>query len=362
MNGKRNQRDQEELHQLLETEFLVYSDTWERADVEKAERALAVYENVEDFPEQSGWGRNNQELTSEKYLTKNHICRWVKNKFVYFSRIIWDIERGSRLKKGERITKGIQIVFVGMMCAVMIISAIALMGKINVLTREQRNFEKLKSQVKVIGTNRESGGDIIGLSDGKDIGKQEILPEFRELYEENKDFCGWITIEGTKIDYPVMQSLNDREFYLHRDFYGEDSFAGVPFVGNGDIGNVHGDLFIYGHNMKSGTMFGDLLNYRNNEYWEEHPVIQFDTLWEHREYEIFTAFYAAEDDWSKTEGIFYEKINEIGMDKKEYLRRLKNAGFYETGIMPEEDNLLIFLVICSYQEKNGRLVVVGMYD
>ena len=92
-SGKRKQRDQKELRRLLEREFLIYSDTWEKEDVERAEAALAVYESMEDFLEISGWRRDNPELVSEKYLTENHICRWVKNRFVYFSRIIWDMGR-----------------------------------------------------------------------------------------------------------------------------------------------------------------------------------------------------------------------------------------------------------------------------
>ncbi len=84
--------------------------------------------------------------------------------------------------------------------------------------------------------------------------------EYREIVKGNPDFAGWISSAGTSIDYPVMQMSWEPEYYLHRNFAGEDSFAGVPFMGSGDM--KEGDIFLYGHNMKNGTMFADLLKYQ----------------------------------------------------------------------------------------------------
>lgn len=84
--------------------------------------------------------------------------------------------------------------------------------------------------------------------------------EYREIVKGNPDFAGWISSAGTSIDYPVMQMSWEPEYYLHRNFAGEDSFAGVPFMGSGDM--KEGDIFLYGHNMKNGTMCADLLKYQ----------------------------------------------------------------------------------------------------
>ena len=117
-----------------------------------------------------------------------------------------------------------------------------------------------------------------------------ILRKYEKLHEENGDLVGWLTIPGTAIDYPVMQKAGN-EYYLHHDFYGEEDKHGCLFVK--DIADVDtpGDCFIiYGHNMKDGTMFGDLDEYRSEAYYREHPRLRFDSLYEEREYEIMAVF------------------------------------------------------------------------
>lgn len=191
-----------------------------------------------------------------------------------------------------------------------------------------------------------------------DIG--EILPEYRKLYEENQDLAGWIRIEGTGIDYPVMQTLNDREYYLHRNFQKEESYSGMPFAGTGNLLESDDDIFIYGHNMKNRTMFTDLMRYENQEFWKKHPIIVLDTLYEHREYKIFTVFYANEDEWEKDSGLIYPVIRNMSEKRSEYLERIMQEGLYDTGIETEIGKALLFLITCSYQEKNQRFVVLGM--
>ena len=186
--------------------------------------------------------------------------------------------------------------------------------------------------------------------------EQTILPEYQELAKWNPDFAGWIYIKGTYIDYPVMQSFWEPEYYLHRNFEGEDSYAGVPFVGSGDMKNGEGDISLYGHNMRNGTMFAELLRYQNWDYYETHPFVQLDTLREHRVYEVVTVFYANEDDWKERESLIFSFFNG---EKLDFIEKVKGAGLYDTGVMPKWDASLLLLITCSYHEKNERFIVVS---
>ncbi|MCM1234349.1 MAG: class B sortase, partial [Ruminococcus flavefaciens] len=112
-----------------------------------------------------------------------------------------------------------------------------------------------------------------------------MLAGYAGLYEENKDLAGWISIEGMKIDYPVMQTEDDT-YYLHHDFYGEDSKYGCLYVKEQADLDAGTNFIIYGHNMKDGSMFGDLELYLKENFYKEHPVISFDTLYEERTYDI----------------------------------------------------------------------------
>lgn len=171
----------------------------------------------------------------------------------------------------------------------------------------------------------------------------------------------WVSIDGTGIDYPVMWTSDDPEYYLHRNFEREKSYGGTPFAaGSGfDLGG-EGCVFLYGHNMRNGSMFADLLKYREKSYWENHPVICLDSLWEHRRFQVFSVLYAKEEDWTEPEGLFYQRKPETKAEKADFFKRLKEAGFYGTGIEFEKDSAMVLLVTCSYQERDGRFVVAGI--
>lgn len=119
---------------------------------------------------------------------------------------------------------------------------------------------------------------------------EDILAKYRELYLQNEDMVGWISIAGTTINYPVMQTKNNPNFYLKRNFEKEYSDLGVPYIQeNCDIATSD-NLIIYGHHITGGRMFGALEDYKSQSFYEEHKTIQFDTLTEQAEYEIIAVF------------------------------------------------------------------------
>lgn len=96
------------------------------------------------------------------------------------------------------------------------------------------------------------------------------------LIAENADCIGWLSIDGTSISYPVMYTPSEPQKYLRRSFYGQYSQSGVPFL-DGRCSTVGGNLIIYGHNMKNGTMFSDLKKYLNTDFLNAHRTVRLET-------------------------------------------------------------------------------------
>ena len=132
-----------------------------------------------------------------------------------------------------------------------------------------------------------------------------ILAEYEELYNKNNDMIGWLKIDDTVIDYPVMQTMEDEQYYLRRNFEKEDDDNGClimdtdSIVGEGsreygytESKEPSSNLIIHGHNMKSGNMFGSLVLYEDETYGKEHNIICFDSIYEKREYELISVFYS----------------------------------------------------------------------
>lgn len=118
-----------------------------------------------------------------------------------------------------------------------------------------------------------------------------FLPQYQALYAQNSDLAGWIQIDGTGINYPVMQSKQNPDFYLKHNFEKADSPHGCPYVqANCDLQTPSDNILVYGHNMKDGTMFSDLLQYKRESFWEQHRIIQFDTLTAQAEYTVMAVF------------------------------------------------------------------------
>lgn len=188
-----------------------------------------------------------------------------------------------------------------------------------------------------------------------------MLPELAEIYADNSDLAGWITIEGTVLDYPVMYTPEDGEKYLYKNLKGHFDANGLPIIEDGCSMDPESDnIIIYGHNMKSGRMFASLMKYAKKEYWEEHPTIRFSTLYEEREYEIVAAFkdrvYKKNEDCFK----FYQFIDaEDESHFAEAMTYFKENAEYDTGVTAEYGDRLLTLVTCAYHVKNGRFVVVA---
>lgn len=188
---------------------------------------------------------------------------------------------------------------------------------------------------------------------------REVLPRLQEQYEKNPDLAGWLTIPGTRIDYPVMYSPDEPERYLHANFEVSYSFAGLPFI-DAACDPESGNRIIYAHNMLDGSMFRTLLKYQQKDFWQRNPVISFNTLYEEQEYEIVAAFYDKVYKKSDTNFKFYQFYDTSDQSSfDEAMAYYREHALYDTGVTAQCGDLFLTLVTCAYQTENGRFVVVA---
>ena len=182
--------------------------------------------------------------------------------------------------------------------------------------------------------------------------------KYASVYEKNSDLVGWINIDDTGINYPVMQTKEDPDFYLKHGFDKSHSDYGVPYLQWDCDALTSDNLVIYGHNMKNGTMFSDLEKYADESFFSEHRYIRFDTLSDYGTYEIFAVFrtVAYSEDGFK----YYGFVNfDDAEDFNGYVEKCKELSLYDTRVSAVYGDKLLTLSTCEYTRTNGRFVVVA---
>ncbi len=218
-------------------------------------------------------------------------------------------------------------------------------------------------------------------TDGQtDIETTKVVPaakktvKMEEVFQMNDDSVGWLKIDGTVIDYPVMQTPSDEQFYLNRDFNGKYSAYGCiiadtdSVIGTGTGAEDYADgtrpstnIILHGHNMKNGTMFGGLDSYRDRAYEKSHSIIKFSSLYEDREYEICAVFLSQVYKKGQTDVFKYYQFFNAGSEEEfnDFYENIKKMSMYDTGVTASYGDEFITLSVCAYHVDNGRLVVVG---
>jgi sortase B len=189
----------------------------------------------------------------------------------------------------------------------------------------------------------------------------ERQAHYLELFERNEDFIGWLRIFGTKVNYPVMQTKDDRDYYLHRDFDKKYSAAGTLFASDiSDVDRPSDVIIIFGHMMKSGAMFGGLKEYTSADYMREHQVMRFDTLEEERYYRIFSVFTESVGTGGADEFRYYSFSDFADEEEfNDFLEQAKPHELYDTGETAEYGDEIIALSTCEYTHADGRLVLLA---
>lgn len=270
--------------------------------------------------------------------------------------------------KNRKILRMIRmaLLFVIFLCLILIVRECCL--SVNHRIQQKKLEERLQAEGNGEGEGQKypeiesvSGQKIEDMKQELKMEKEPvILDKYAGLYEENSDLAGWLSIEGMKINYPVMQ-CGDDEYYLHHDFYGNEDKYGCLYVREtADVNTPGTNFVIYGHNMRDGSMFGDLDLYKDEDFFKEHSLISFDTLYEERTYEIVAVFLSRvyrEDEEVFKYYDFYEADTQE--EFQDFYENIKSMSLYDTGVTAEYGDTFITLSTCAYHVEDGRLVVVA---
>lgn len=183
-------------------------------------------------------------------------------------------------------------------------------------------------------------------------------PWLAELQEENSELAAWLTVDGTNIDYPVMQTLWDNDYYLSHDFSKQYNRHGTPFLDVDCRLAASENLVIYGHHTSDGIMFSNLEKFRQASFCEEYGTICLDTVEDSREYQVVLVMVISTKE--AQEFPYHRKINLSRQEEYlDFLARCREYAIWESDSMPEPGTKLLTLSTCEYTKQDGRLVVVA---
>jgi len=180
-----------------------------------------------------------------------------------------------------------------------------------------------------------------------DDNMEEITEEY--LRNKNPDYIFWLRIPGTSIDYPVVRSLKPG-FYLNHTFYGTENSCGSLFVQSEISGLNNGNTVIFGHNMKDGTMFSELKDYRDSYFFKNHNIIWIFESGKWYQGEIFSCQLREKQDLQCYQTGFLNK-----KEKQEFLDDMKASSLYEISVSPSVKRPVITLSTCYGHSK--RMIV-----
>ncbi len=204
-----------------------------------------------------------------------------------------------------------------------------------------------------------SPGVTIHYDDEDDV-ELEVLEEYETLYNKNKRLIGWLKIDDTNIDYPVMQTT-DNEYFLDHNYEQEYDKNGSLFLdADCDVVHRNTNLIIYGHHMKSGKMFGNLNKYSSQSYCEEHSTIQFDTIYEKGTYQVMYVFRSKIYNEDEIVFKYYQFLDAASEQEfNSNMQEMAAISLYDTGVTASYGDELLTLSTCDNSEEDGRFVVVA---
>ncbi len=263
------------------------------------------------------------------------------------------------LQRREKIRRRLAL-----LCGVV---AVGCLGYFGIYTyqasRTEREFARLaafRERAQDLPIQEVTGGPLIHYTEEGERVIPEILDEYKNLYNSNKRLIGWLKIDDTNIDYPVMQTTNN-EYFLNHNFNQQSDRNGALFLDKDcDVLEPSTNLIIYGHHMKSGNMFGTLDKYSSEEYYKEHPVIQFDSIYEKGTYEVMYVFRSKI--YSEEDVIFkYYQFIDAGSQQEfdSNMQEMAAMSLYDTGVTASYGDHLLTLSTCDYYVSDGRFVVVA---
>lgn len=244
--------------------------------------------------------------------------------------------------------KSIRLILICLCLAVALFSSIYLIQ----WAQESVHSSKTQQQLENLYNDSSQQEDSSGTSD--------ILPEYRQLYEENKDIVGWLNIGSGLFSTPIMQK--DNQYYLSHDFYGKENEHGQIFIDEKNSSDFTDDnTIIYGHNIPSDhSMFNILTNFKNPEFVKEHPTIEVNSLHKKQSYAVAGVYLVST---RPEHGEVFDYINYLNFANETartyYLGQIHDRSLLDTGVKIGAEDQLVTLSTCTYEFSDARLVVVA---
>ena len=353
--------DQENPKQVYELYAELQSGSFRFETVVGTDFDDEIYEKIEAFKAQgitaSNAGTKRKYIKEKKAGRKEKSAEKKKNQIVHSVQFDKNLEKQiqKELIRRERRRKLIVVLASGI--------AVVCFGYFGLYyfqsTRTGMDYESL-AELKGSRTLSQlnMGNDVTVHRTSEDM--PEILDEYKTLFEKNKKLIGWLKIDDTIIDYPVMQT-SDNKYYLEHNFNQEYDKNGSLFLDcSCSVYPRSTNLIIYGHHMKSGQMFGQLQKYAKESYYEKHKEIQFDTIYEKGTYEIMYVFRSQVYNEDDLVFKYYQFINaNSGTEFQSYMEEMKKLSLYDTGVTAGFGDSLLTLSTCDNSQKDGRFVVVA---
>ena len=262
-------------------------------------------------------------------------------------------------------------VIAGICIAVAVAAGVALVCLLRDFYGEEMESETKMEELRGVSLEAE-GAEETGEEGGEDTEAQpaeapaatqkplEKNP-YGDLFVQNGDMALWLTVDGTAIDYPAMQTPEDENYYLERDFDGNEDKAGCLILDTDScVDPITTNLIIHGHNMKSGAMFGELDKYQEESYFQEHREMMLHTEDGLHTYEVIAVF--PSQVYKKTDQVFkfYQFFQADTQEEFDYFYdNIKELSLYDTGVTAEFGDRFLTLSTCSYHVDRGRFVVVA---
>lgn len=261
------------------------------------------------------------------------------------------------MKKRERIRKGIVAV-----CSLLVAGSLAYLADYSYRTKRLDDYAAIQKNLKntALTTPETPETPVIHYDDDTADTLPDILPEYQTLYSLNKRLIGWVKIDDTYIDYPVLQTVNN-DYYLNHNFDQEEDKNGSIFLDKDcSIYPRSTNLILYGHHMRSGRMFGQLNKYSSEKFYKEHKYIQFDTIYEKGTYEVMYVFRSKIYEESEIVFKYYQFTDAVSETEFESnMMQMADMSLYDTGVSAEYGDELLTLSTCDYYTSDGRFVVVA---
>lgn len=253
------------------------------------------------------------------------------------------------MKKSKHTkSKSKRIIIRTMLVIVFLISIAVLLLHLHNLNKEKQDNQNILENIKI---------DTAEVTEER----TEKMIQLEELQKENEEIIGWLEIAETNINLPVCQA-QDNSYYLTHNYKKEKATSGALFLDKDfNLDKPSTNYLIYGHRNKNGTMFEDLMKYKDEQFFKSHPTIKFTTTKEDTEYQIIAVFFSRVY-YKDEQNVFryYQFVNaESETEYNEYISNCKKASIYDTGATAEYGEQLLTLSTCEYSQEDGRFAVVA---